>query len=345
MSAAKKSLNVAVVGMGGMGLPITRNIAFKSRGGVYLQVHSRSIAKAKKVCSDLSADGATCAMRVHNKYSTVTKWGDVVLTVLQDVNVARKVLLEDRESLIRNARAGQIIVDHTTVDAETSKECDFEARKRGAHFMDAPLCGSPKAVFNAQTTIYCGGSEEVFNKVSPILSMYAENLFRMGNVGAGSTTKGISQMLVAMHSVAAAEAMSMAHDQGVENTNKLIAALDASWGSSTMLRRSALEMEVMLRNPGDPAPFGATSCARLRHDVSLLGSGCATPLSKFPLLDTSLLVLDAAVNSGSGDRDVSSVVQHLGAAERTPKPPTPTAAPASQESPLEEEEDGECEFY
>eukprot|EP00758_Cryptobia_borreli_P004133 Tbor_TRINITY_DN4205_c0_g1::TRINITY_DN4205_c0_g1_i2::g.23838::m.23838/K00020/mmsB, HIBADH; 3-hydroxyisobutyrate dehydrogenase len=312
MSATKRSLNVAVVGMGQMGVPIARNLAFKGRGSLYLQIHSRSLAKARKVCSDLSADGATCAMRIHNQYSTVTKWGDVIFTVLRDVNASRNVLLEDNNALIRNARPGQIFVDHTTVDIETSKECDFEATRRGAYFIDAPMSGSPRGVFNGQISIMCGGPQEAFGKVLPLMNMYGDQVQRMGGTGTGSGTKGITQMLVAVHSAAAAEAMTMAHNIGLENTKKLVAMLDGSWAGSTMLRRNSNQMEILLRNPGEgQAPVGTTSCDQVLHDISLLGSGCTTSLDSFPLLSASVKMLEAARNSGSGDRDLSALVQYL----------------------------------
>lgn len=59
--------------MGNMGIPIVRNLGFKARSAFYLQIHSRSLAKARKVCDDLSVDGVTCAMRLHDRYATITK--------------------------------------------------------------------------------------------------------------------------------------------------------------------------------------------------------------------------------------------------------------------------------
>lgn len=321
----KRSLNVGVVGMGKMGVSITRNLAFKARSAMYLQLHSRTISKARKVSDDMGVDGATCAMRLHDKYSTMTKWCDIVLLTLKNVDASRHVLLEHPEAMIRNARRGQIIVDHTTVDAETSRECAFEAKKRGALFLDVPMSGSPKAAFNGQLTLMAGGDAEAFQRCLAMFRMYADNVHHMGDAGSGSAAKAISQVLVAVHNTAAAEAMKMANALGVEDYQKLVQVLDASWGSSTMLRRNASTMQDLIRNPERVPPTSSASVEALLDDLSLLsppqyedGSavarGGAVQMDDYPLLATSVRVLEAAANGGVGASDMSSVIHFLDAA-------------------------------
>lgn len=321
MSAMKRSLNVGVVGMGNMGVPITRNLAFKARSAMYLQVHSRTLAKARKVCDDMSADGATCAMRIHDRYSTVTKWCDIILLTLAHREASRKVLLEDDEALITHARPGQIIVDHTTVDMELSRECAYEAERRGATFLDAPMSGSPKQAFNNQLVLMVGGAGEQVERVTPIFRMYADNIHHMGQSGSGTAAKLLSQALVASHNAAAAEAMTMANRLGIEDYQKLLQVLDASWGSSTMLRRNAPIMQDLVRNPDKLARSSGASVDNLLNDLALLDAslpkveeGGAVQEERFPVLDASLRMLGAAAESGLGDRDMSTVIHYLQAA-------------------------------
>lgn len=319
MAAIKRSLNVAVVGMGNMGVPIVRNIAFKSHSAVYLQVHSRSLQQATKVCDNLERDGAQCAMRMHNKYSTVTKWSDVIITVLRDAEAAKFALLDAPDALVTNARQGQIIVDHTTVDIDLSRACCEKARARGAGFLDAPLSGNPQSAYNGQLTIMAGGEEEVFQKMTPLLRLYGETVSLMGGAGAGSAAKGICQMLVAIHTVAAAEALHLAHRMGVEDTKRLVAALDTSWGSSTMLRRNAPLMQTLLRNPDKLPTESPTSVDSLLKELECLGRSTggsdADPSvlcsPAYPLFRKATEVLSKASLAGVGDRDVCGVVQFL----------------------------------
>jgi 3-hydroxyisobutyrate dehydrogenase-like beta-hydroxyacid dehydrogenase len=311
MAAVKRSLNVGVVGLGRMGVPIVRNIAFKSRSSMYLQLHSRSLTRATEVCDAMAKDGAQCAMRIHSKYATITKWCDVVITCLADGDAARSVLLDRSDALLRNARQGQIFIDHTTLDVATAKACGEMARSRGAFYLDAPISGSPEAAFNAQLTVMLGGEEEAFTKVLGMMRLYAENVHRMGAVGTGSATKSVCQGLVAMHTVAAAEALTMAHTLGIEDKSKLFSVLDSSWGSSTMLRRNAPMMQKLVRNPEMIPTRGVTTVDSLLADINLLP---ASPDQALPLFETSKAILARTSIAGIGDRDVASVVHFLDSA-------------------------------
>ena len=328
MAAVKRSLNVGVVGMGRMGVPIARNLAFKSRGALYLQLHSRELSRAKLVSNDLSVDGAQCAMRLHNRYETMTKWCDVILSVLSDVKASRYAMLEASDGLLRCARPGQIIVEHTTIDVETAKEYDTVARERGAVFLDAPLSGNPQGALNGQLTIMAGGEEDAYLKVLPLFRLYAETIHRMGYCGSGSATKGLISMLVASHSLATAEAMTMAHQLGIDSCENLISVLDSSWGSSTMLRRNAPTTQKMLRNPEQPPPVSSATVNSLLNDLGLFKKGAAFDSAiiddaSFPTLHHACNVLARASIAGVGDRDIAGIVHFLDAAGTPSKPQQP----------------------
>ncbi len=83
-----------------------------------------------------------------------------------------------------------------------------------------------------------GGSEEAFELVHEYFAKMGANIKLMGPTGAGTAMKLINQLLVGVHSVAAAEAFALANSAGV---NIQIAAdlLGVSWGGSTMVERNA----------------------------------------------------------------------------------------------------------
>lgn len=318
MAAVKRSLNVGMVGCGKMGTPILRNMAFKAQGSFYLQIHSREMSKARKVADDIAIEGAAqCAIRLHNTYDTMTKWCDVVVTCLKSCDVAREVLLERPDALLANARRGQIFLEHSTVDPRTAQECAFVAQKRGAHYIDAQLSGSPSSAQHGQLTIMAGGDEEPYNRCLPLMRLYAENIHRVGDPGAGAAAKAVCQMLVGIHTVAAAEAIAMADSLGVRNRKVLFDVLDSTWASSTMLRRNALEMEKLVRNP-DQIPKGSPSTVdNLLSDLRLLNEASGLTQEKtftsFPLYWKTQRIFQRTSTAGVGDRDIASVVHFLGA--------------------------------
>ena len=88
--------------------------------------------------------------------------------------------------------------------------------------------------------IMCGGSDEAFTKALPYFELMGANVRHMGPNGAGTAMKLINQLLVGVHTVAAAEAFALANSAGVdiEVASEL---LSVAWGASAMVDRSATD--------------------------------------------------------------------------------------------------------
>jgi 3-hydroxyisobutyrate dehydrogenase-like beta-hydroxyacid dehydrogenase len=312
MAAVKRSLNVGMVGVGRMGGPLLVNLAFKSRNSLYLQVHSRSKTKASEVVDKLQRDGCQSAIRMHDKYSTVTKWCDVIIACLKDETVSRAVMLEREDALLRNAKRGQIIIDHSDVDVETAKECYEVAQRRGANYIDAPISGTVAEARNGAITIMAGGDREAFERALPLIRLYSENAHHMGASGTGAAAKSITQALVAMHTVAAAEAMALADAMGVQDVKTLLRVLDTSQGSSMMLRRNGSKMMRMLRNPSEIPDGGIVSVDKMLHQIAVCReSSKELPDEMLPLLSTARRAFAQTSQAGIGGKDLSAVVHFL----------------------------------
>jgi 3-hydroxyisobutyrate dehydrogenase-like beta-hydroxyacid dehydrogenase len=308
----KRSLNVGVVGLGKMGVPIARNLAFRSRTALYLQLYARDRAHVAQVSDDIARDGAQCAIRLHHQLATVTKWCDVVVTCLKDGDALSDVMLARDDALLRHARAGQIFIDHTTVDVNLARRCAAAAERRGAFYLDCPVSGSPQLAQAGELTAMCGGPQQAFGKVLALLRLYCENAELIGPSGSGAAAKLVCQSLVAMHAVAAAEAMTIAEGLGIEQRAKLFAVLDASWGASTMLRRNAPLMERLIRNPElVPDAPASTSVDRVLDDITLIGRATQLRPEALPVFAKAHNILWRASSGGVGDRDISGVVHFL----------------------------------
>jgi 3-hydroxyisobutyrate dehydrogenase-like beta-hydroxyacid dehydrogenase len=245
------------------------------------------------------------------------------------------VFLERDDALLRNARQGQIFVDHTTTDVETARECAAQAARRGATYLDCPISGSPDTAAAGTLTLMCGGDQDAFHRVLALLRLYGENVQHMGGSGSGAATKIICQSLVAMHTVAAAEAVSMAGAMGVDDMSKVFNVVDASWGASTMLRRCSPLMERYTRNPEmtpDPSP---TSIDTVLRDIRLIGQTTELRPEAFPVFAKTHNIFARASTAGVGDRDIAGVVHFLesdGPADPLAAPDAPALAASSGSS-------------
>lgn len=310
--ALKRSLNVGVVGIGRVGGPLLTNIAFKARNSLYLQVHSRDRAKASAVVEKLQRDGAQVAVRMHDQYSTFTKWCDVIVSCLKDEEAQQAVMLHREDALLRNAKRGQIIIDHTTVGADVARECYEAAQRRGAAYLDAPLAGTLEQARSGMLVAMVGGDKAAYDKVETLLRLYAENAQFMGPPGSGSAAKSITQSLVAMHAAAAAEAVVLADAMGCQEMDRLLSVLDASMASSAMLRRCGGSMTRLLRNPEEIPDESPMNIDGLLRDLSIARAAARdVPETALPLFTTARSAFARASQAGVGDRDVSSVVHFL----------------------------------
>ena len=94
-------------------------------------------------------------------------------------------------------KPGAIFVDHTTASADVARELGAEAKRLGLGFVDAPVSGGQAGAENGQLTIMCGGAEQDYAVIEPIVAVYAKSCRRMGEVGAGQLTKMVNQICIA----------------------------------------------------------------------------------------------------------------------------------------------------
>lgn len=138
--------------------------------------------------------------------------------------------------ILEHASEGTICIDFTTVGPNTSKIISKEAKQKGVAYLDAPVSGGPEGVENGTLTIMVGGEKQAFEDVHSVLKVLGANIKHLGESGAGSIAKLINQYLVAVHSLAASEAMVAGAAYGLDPL-QLLNLLKVSYGDSKILRR------------------------------------------------------------------------------------------------------------
>ena len=164
---------IGFIGLGRMGLPMAYNLL---RAGYDLTVHNRSQEKVREI-ADAGATAATSA-------AEVTATCEIVLACLPDVTTCETVFLGG-DGVLANARPGQIIVDHSTVGAATSKACAAAAESRGAMFLDAPISGGTERAIDGTLTIMVGGPKAAYEKALPAFDIMGAVVRHVGPTGSG----------------------------------------------------------------------------------------------------------------------------------------------------------------
>ena len=283
---------IGFIGLGRMGLPMAYNLL---KAGLDLTVHNRSRPKVQ----DIAAAGATAAI----SSAEVTRQCDIVLACLPDIATSEEVFLGP-DGVMANARPGQIIVDHSTVGIDTSKACAGAADAKGAMFLDAPISGGTERAENATLVIMAGGPEEAFAAALPAFDAMGGTVRHTGPTGTGTTVKLVNQLLVGVHTLAAAEAMLMGTKSGADPA-LVYELVSSGWGQSFMLDRNS---SVMLDQTYEDARAPVRTILKDLGLIQELARSIDTPT---PAGDVAYKLFAQAAEAGLGDLEMRGVARLL----------------------------------
>ena len=283
---------VGFIGLGRMGLPMCHRLLQK---GFDLAVHNRSRGKVANILELGARDGTSAGQ--------ITQNNDIILTCLPDVATVEEIFLSPG-GIIESSRPGQILIDHSTVGINTSKRCAEAAKSKGALFLDAPISGGTEKATDGTLTIMVGGDQEAYNKAFPIFEAMGTTVRHIGPTGTGTTVKLVNQLLVGIHSVAAAEAMLLGAKSGADPA-LVFEMVSSGWGQSFMLNRNA---PVMLDRDFEGV---RTQISVFLKDLGLVEELAHTLNSPTPAGDVAFKLLQEAENLGLGDKDGAAIILPL----------------------------------
>ena len=243
---------------------------------------------------------ARAGARPADSASQLVEGVDVVLACLPDVGTVEEVFIGG-EGILSRARPGQIFVDHSTVGMNTSRACAAAAENRSAAFLDAPISGGTERAGDGTLTIMAGGPKDAFDRALPVLEAMGKTIRHIGPTGAGTTVKLVNQLLVGIHSVAAAEAMLLGAKSGAD-PRLVFEVVNSGWGQSFMLGRNA---PVMLDRNFEGV---RTQLRVFLKDLNLIKELAAGLEVETPANDLALRLTNEAVEHGLGDLDAAALV-------------------------------------
>ena len=194
-------MKIGFVGLGIMGESMCENIIKKHDDKVYVFDY------VKEKVDKLSAVGAVAC----ESSKEVAQNVDLFITMVPKSEHSRSVYNE----IIPVLKPGMICIDMSTIDPSVSVEISQLVKKTGAEFADAPVVKSKPAAIAGKLGIYVGGSEEVYEKIRPILLYMGENVKRMGDNGKGLVMKICHNALVSQIQNGVNETMTLAGKNGI----------------------------------------------------------------------------------------------------------------------------------
>ncbi len=146
------------------------------------------------------------------------------------------------DGILANARAGQLVVDFSSIEPAATRELAALLRERtGAGWVDAPVSGGVPGAESGTLAIMAGGDVADVERLRPLAAPLCQRLTHVGPIGSGQVTKVINQMIVACNVLVIAEAMALAKETGVDGA-KIPEALRGGFADSIPLQLVAPRM-------------------------------------------------------------------------------------------------------
>jgi len=216
-------MRIGFVGIGKMGLPMAHRLL---SAGHEVSICSRT---RNAGVESLVEKGAT----VRESPAALAAGAEMVLTALPTEVSVREVYAAMAEVAYRD----QLYADHSTVSIALNHWCAEELATKGASFLDAPVSGGPAGADAGTLTVMVGGDEATFQRALPVFEAFGGKIRRCGPVGSGQAIKLVNQLLVAVHTLASAEAAALAVQLGAD-LGTVQDVIGTSFGSSAMLLRN-----------------------------------------------------------------------------------------------------------
>jgi 3-hydroxyisobutyrate dehydrogenase len=277
-------LRIGFAGLGAMGAPMAKNL---HKAGKLAAVWNRSRDKASALAAELGTDAPASLADFARGVDTV------VICVSADADV-RAVI----EGLGEGLAPGALVIDCSTVSADTARWAEKFLADRGVGFLDAPVSGGVEGAQKGTLAIMTGGEPAAFEKARPILAAMGKTIEHFGPAGSGQATKATNQIMCAGIIRACAEAMAFAeaHQLPLE---RVVATLGAGAGSSWYFVHRAPNMV----RGAYPAGFRVKLHAK---DLGICRDMAARFGVHLPVVDAMLAEYAELIAQGFGDEDISA---------------------------------------
>jgi 3-hydroxyisobutyrate dehydrogenase-like beta-hydroxyacid dehydrogenase len=210
-----------------------------------------------------------------------------------------EALRQTAEELAEVGRPRRIVIETSTLPIAVKEAARRRLAARGATLLDCPLSGTGSQARAKDLVVYASGNRGAYRKVAPILDAIARAHYHVGPFGSGSKMKFVANLLVAVHNVAAAEALVLAMKAGLDPATTLKVISDGA-GSSRMLQ---------VRGPSMVKGDYSKALMKLeiwQKDMRIIADFAREIGSPTPLFAATAPIYTAATRAG-GSRDTGAV--------------------------------------
>lgn len=285
------SQQVAFIGIGKMGLPMSRLVA---KAGFSVTAFDQSAALLNEAREHGIAVASSAADAVNGR--------PVIITSLPD-DAALRALMLGPTGLIGAMAPKAVLIETSTVGAEISAEVDAAAQARGIAYLRAPVSGNASIVHTGALSCFVSGPKDAFESAKPLFASFTRAQTYLGPGEEARYAKLAVNLMIAVSAAMMAESLALARKGGI-GWQDILKVLDDSAVASPMVKYKTAP----LRTRDFESSF---SCKQMAKDLDLiLGAGHAVgvPLQLAAQVRETYASL---VAQGDGETDFIATVKHL----------------------------------
>ncbi|MDA7474905.1 NAD(P)-dependent oxidoreductase [Planktomarina temperata] len=195
------------IGFIGLGLMGSKMAECLQKNGFDLVVYGRN----QDAIAETTARGATQVATPR----ALAQASDIVMLCVTTSEVVESLIYGD-DGILAGINEGAVVIDYGTSIPASTQKIGADLATKGAGMIDAPLGRSPTHAKDGLLNIMAAGEMETYEKIKPVLDVQGENVFHLGALGAGHTTKLINNFMGMTTACTMSQAFAVAQKAGID---------------------------------------------------------------------------------------------------------------------------------
>ena len=288
---ADMAQRIGVVGVGRMGANMARHL--RDEGYAVSAVYDVQRELAESLAGELDCQAP-------ETLAGVTAASDVIITVVTDDAAMYQIFGESGDSLLIGAE-GRVFINCATITPQVHVDVEALAESAGANSLEACMASSITQARDGTLYLMCGGREEVYERVDPLLESLSISRRYIGSAGTAAQVKALVNMVMNINTAGLAEGLGLGAALGLD-LEVLQTVFSQTGANSRVLETDGEDMVIR-----DHETYFSSSHAAKDSGIALsLADGAGLDL---PLAKATKAQYDKMIAIGKGELDKSGVAE------------------------------------
>ena len=223
---------------------------------------------------------------------------DIVMLCVTTSEVVESLIYGD-DGILEGIKKGATVIDFGTSIPASTRKIGADLARKDAGMIDAPLGRTPAHAKDGLLNIMAAGDTETYDKIKPVLDVLGENVFHLGDLGAGHVTKLINNFMGMTTVCTMSQAFAVAQRAGVDG-QQLFDIMSAGPSNSPF-------MQFCKNYAVDGVSDLGFSIANANKDVAYFLQMVEDMGTRAPIAEGTASGLQEALDAGLGEGNVPEI--------------------------------------